>query len=212
MFCIYNKKAEKFGVIDTDDGVVEYLTKDELKKMRSLGIKIHLANMLETPQDFINRLSEKYMASSGKSDLVIGEICRALCRIGYRYLNDGDKLGLGYGRETVNPAMRYLLAKIPSKYIPAYSIDINDEGSMAYSYVSDSDYEVWLESLFGFCVIYIIKNKESLLVKNTEDMFDYRDAKLDVDVDPEEDEEEYEDYMNDADDYNEDDEDWEDEE
>ena len=35
-------------------------------------------------------------------------IIRAFSRIAYRFENDGDMLGKGYGRETCNPAGRYL--------------------------------------------------------------------------------------------------------
>ncbi len=45
----------------------------------------------------------------GKADSLAGEITRAAGRIGYRWANDGDQIGIGYGKETCNPAARFLL-------------------------------------------------------------------------------------------------------
>lgn len=55
-----------------------------------------------------NRYSNKLMKPSGKSDTVAGEIVRAVNRICYRFYNDGDIMGCGYGNETCNAAGRYL--------------------------------------------------------------------------------------------------------
>lgn len=63
----------------------------------------------------INTLFDKLVPDSGKADMVAGEIIRAISHIGCRNWNDGDHLGIGYGRETVNPAARYLAAKCDSR-------------------------------------------------------------------------------------------------
>ena len=54
-------------------------------------------------------LFEKLVPGSGKCETLGGEILRAVSRIGYRWYNDGDKFLEGYGRETVNPAVRFLI-------------------------------------------------------------------------------------------------------
>lgn len=59
----------------------------------------------------INALFEELVPSSGKADTVAGEIVRAISRIGYRNFNDGDHIDVGYGKETCNPAARYLIKK-----------------------------------------------------------------------------------------------------
>ena len=56
----------------------------------------------------IEELTHKYMSYQGKCETVAGEILRAYNQMLYRYYNDGDVAGEGYGRETVNPAVRYL--------------------------------------------------------------------------------------------------------
>jgi len=50
----------------------------------------------------INDLFHELVPSMGKADTVAGEIVRATCRIGYRNWNDGDHIGVGYGKETCN--------------------------------------------------------------------------------------------------------------
>lgn len=57
----------------------------------------------------MDELFDELVPSCGKAETEAGEIVRAFSRIAYRYFNDGDKLGIGYGNETCNAAGRYLL-------------------------------------------------------------------------------------------------------
>lgn len=57
----------------------------------------------------ISTLFDELVPASGKADTVAGEIIRAVSRISYRNSNDGDHVGVGYGKETCNPAARYLM-------------------------------------------------------------------------------------------------------
>ena len=59
----------------------------------------------------ISALFEELVPASGKAATVAGEIVRAINRLAYRNYNDGDHVGVGYGRETCNPAARYLMEK-----------------------------------------------------------------------------------------------------
>lgn len=62
-------------------------------------------------EDRINKLFKELVPETGKADSLAGELVRAMSRIGYRFYNDGDQLGIGYGKETCNPAGRFLGAK-----------------------------------------------------------------------------------------------------
>lgn len=55
--------------------------------------------------------AEQYTNPEGKSNTVGGEMVRAAMQIIYRYNNDGDMIGRGYGNETVNAAARYITEK-----------------------------------------------------------------------------------------------------
>lgn len=119
----------------------------------------------------MQELFEKYVPDSGAAETVGGEIVRAMNRIGYRYYNDGDMCRVGYGRETVNPACRYLVEgqglvlRIWENWTP------EDE----YDYQMYEDFKGILEHLE--------QHPELFETKNEEDMWDYRDPDEDVDQD-----------------------------
>lgn len=121
----------------------------------------------------INALFDELVPASGKSDTVAGEIIKAISRIGYRNSNDGDHIGVGYGKETCNPAARYLMAKCNGK-IAAIIRGIWGEEN-------DSDYDAGLEVLGDAVLEYLEQHPELKAAENNEDMWDYRDNNEDVD-------------------------------
>ncbi|MBO6267353.1 MAG: hypothetical protein J6M06_03885 [Synergistaceae bacterium] len=80
--------------------------------------------MLTTNEKKIEALFEELVPASGAASTVAGEITRAINRICYRCFNDGDHLGVGYGRETCNPAGRYLAAKCDGKVAAMIKDDV----------------------------------------------------------------------------------------
>ena len=105
--------------------------------------------MNQAVNDRLNKLFEELVPHEGKAESLAGEIVRAMSRIGYRFYNDGDQLGIGYGKETCNPAGRFLAAK-------------TDEAIASM---------VW--ALWG---VYSEESYERLLDKLTEMVADYVDA------------------------------------
>lgn len=124
-------------------------------------------------EERISALFKELVPFEGKADTVAGEIIRATCRIGYRFYNDGDQLGIGYGKETVNPAARYLQEWTNNSVINALSY-------MWELYDSHS-YEAALEKLNEAVLAYIEEHPELKTKENTEDMWEYKDALEDVD-------------------------------
>lgn len=55
-----------------------------------------------------NEIYEKIVPASGMADTVIGEIFRAIGRLGYRKWNDGDYFYEGYGCETCGSSATFL--------------------------------------------------------------------------------------------------------
>ncbi len=139
--------------------------------------------MITKTEEKINALFEELVPASGKADTVAGEIIRAISRIGYRNYNDGDHLGVGYGRETCNPAGRFLAAKC--------SPEIARLVSDAWGIYSDETYDKALEQLEEAVLAYIEAHPELKTTANDEDMWDSRDEFEDVDRDDEEDEDDY---------------------
>lgn len=72
-------------------------------------------------EERINKLFKELVPETGKADSLAGELVRAMSRIGYRFYNDGDQLGIGYGKETCNPAGRFLGVKGKESIINAYA-------------------------------------------------------------------------------------------
>ena len=130
--------------------------------------------MTET-EEKINAMFERLVPPSGKCGTVAGEIVRAISRIGFRYWNDGDQLGTGYGRETCNPAGRYLAKRCDSAVARA----VQDAWG-----ISDVDlYGFRLGKLEGLVLKYLEEHPGLERETNTEDFWDYRDQWEDVDCD-----------------------------
>lgn len=131
----------------------------------------------------INKLFEELVPASGHAETVAGELVRATARLGYRFMNDGDQIGIEYGRETCNPAARYLLAK--------GSDPIENQIADMWEIYSEEAYEKKLDNLCGLVADYIESHPELKSQENNEDFWDYRDDCEDVDWEEEEEEEEW---------------------
>ena len=97
--------------------------------------------------DRLNDLFDELVPCTGKADSLAGEMVRATARIGYRFYNDGDRIGIGYGKETCNPAARFLIQKAPK--------EIADLTAALYGMASEDGYEAVLEILAAKLADYI---------------------------------------------------------
>lgn len=127
----------------------------------------------------INALFSELVPVSGKADTVAGEIIRAISRIGYRNYNDGDHVGVGYGKETCNPAARYLMRKAGD--------EVADAIADLWGLEPDDLYDERLAEVEEKVLRYIEQHPELKETENTEDMWSYRDEREDVDDYDEED-------------------------
>lgn len=142
-----------------------------------------------TPENKINALFHELVPVEGKADTAAGEIVRAVCRIGYRYSNDGDYVGHGYGKETCNPAARYLMANagenvaeiVRRLWAAGEECGILDDGS----------YDDWLSELVKAALAYLDEHPELKTTPNAVGYWDYRDPNEDVDEWDDEDEDEW---------------------
>lgn len=143
-------------------------------------------------EEAINKLFEELVPASGKAESKAGEIIRAYSRIGYRFYNDGDHIGIEYGKHTCNAAARFLLAQ---DYEP-FTRCLSD----MWGNWNEAEYEDLLEAL-GDAVLEYIEANPDLRTQPTEDMFDHYDEIEDNDCDDEE-----EDYYDEE--YYDEEEDW----
>ena len=132
---------------------------------------------------YFNTLRDKYVPASGAADTEAGEIIRAMDRLIYRFWNDGDKVGFGYGNETCNSSYRYLYRKIGTL---CPSLACVDDDYRYFDLLADTAENV---------KTYLTNHPESFNTPNTEDSriaspedYDYYD---DEDEDDEYDEDEY---------------------
>ena len=103
----------------------------------------------------------KLVPASGKADTVMGEIVRAISRLGYRNYNDGDYFFEGYGCETCGSSATYL------KKFPEYRKTIEEmEDSLR------SEYENGLDKLYAQAVSDCEAGK--YCEENTEDSREYQ--------------------------------------
>ena len=116
----------------------------------------------------LTALFDELVPAQGKAESVAGEMVRAVNRIIYRYINDGDRVGIDYGKVTCNPAARYLLAS-DLKIISYIALALFDTARSHY------DYEDVLDDL-GSAVVQQIKEHPELRTMATDDMLEYADS------------------------------------
>ena len=120
----------------------------------------------------IEKLFDEMVPETGKADSLAGEMVRAVSRIGYRFFNDGDMVNQGYGKQTCNPAARFLIAK--------GNAEISSLTVALWEIFSEDAYEKVLDTLEGAVADYIEQNPY-LRTQPTKDMLEFRDAEEDQD-------------------------------
>ncbi|MBR1604240.1 MAG: hypothetical protein IJ667_12500 [Synergistaceae bacterium] len=132
------------------------------------------ANIKESYEARFNELFDELVPSKDKANNLAGELIRAVSRISHRYYNDGDRLGVGWGRETCNPAGRFLL-----KY---GSPTVRRCVKKLWSALSDTDYEKYL--LFAVqAIVDYVDGCSKLSELECEILESCRDPEQDVDDD-----------------------------
>ena len=138
-------------------------------------------------EDRINKLFKELVPETGKADSLAGELVRAMSRIAYRFYNDGDMVNIAYGKETCNPAARFLIA--------TGNAEVSSLTAGLWEIFSEDAYEKVMDILCGAVADYVEQNPD-LRTQPTEDMWDFKDEEEDQDDswDEEEDDWDEEDY------------------
>lgn len=126
----------------------------------------------ESAEKHIQALFRELVPASGKANTVAGEIIRAISRISYRNWNDGDHIGVGYGKETCNPAARYLMARAGD--------EVSRTVKAAWGIRGEDLYDEKIADLEEAVLSYIEQHPELKVTANNEDMWDFRDECEDV--------------------------------
>lgn len=119
-----------------------------------------------------DKLFDELVPTTGKTPTKAGEIVRAVARLGYRWYNDGDMLGVGYGKQTCNPAGRFLCDKLPEIAPSIWDI---------WGIYNETQYERGLLEVKNRVIDHILANPQLRTEPNADDFFDWRDPYEDVD-------------------------------
>ena len=142
--------------------------------------------------EMLEQIFNSQVPFSGKADNLLGEIVRAWMRILYRWSNDGDQIGVGYGKETCNAAARFLFNHIGSLDFLQNLTDREDNGSE----MTDEEYEKLLSRVTENVRRAVEEHYDSFAESETEDYDSHFISEYDSEKFEDEDEEDYyeEDY------------------
>jgi hypothetical protein len=133
----------------------------------------------------LDKVFEATVPSIGKAATLGGEYVRAVERIAYRWTNDGDQIGCGYGCETCNAAGRFLLA-----YGSDTTLDVI--WKMWGAYLTDDAYDLCLQNLMRSVANDLDSHPEWFGRTDHPDMWDLR-ADADTEWDDEWDDDDWDD-------------------
>ena len=115
-------------------------------------------------RDRLELLFDELVPASGAAETKAGELVRAAMRIGYRFYNDGDQIGIGYGNETCNPAARYI-----SETYPELAEYIDSMWGLVY----EDAYEIGYIRFEEAVVKFIFAHPELKEQKNDDDLWNH---------------------------------------
>ena len=121
----------------------------------------------------IESWSEDYIPQAGKANTIGGEILRATAQIVNRFYNDGDKIGIGNGKETVNPAARYILENAVEFTAAPDDLQAMLDNNSDIN-LSDESYEEWVDDFKYEVEDYLREHEELFHAPNKVDMWDFK--------------------------------------
>ena len=124
-----------------------------------------LNEVLEKKND---ALFDELVSVEGASETKAGELVRAVNRIGYRFWNDGDMIGVEQGNETCNAAARFIMEVYDGT-------EMEGLVSAMWGMQNEKVYEYSLDLLFDSMVRYIDGHPELKTEPNDEDMFEFKE-------------------------------------
>lgn len=143
------------------------------KRRNKANDVIYLVNQQDDYNDKLRVLFSELVPSTGQSKNMAGELTRAMTRIAYRYLNDGDKFYEGYGLESCGSSAQMLYDEVPG-----VATLMDDRLGDKYS-LEDFEYEKLLQDLTETTVNYIVSNP-SLFKEKSKDMFSYEPVDIET--------------------------------
>lgn len=119
-------------------------------------------------EDKNEKLFDELVPFEGKAWSVAGELVRAVNRIGYRFWNDGDQIGIEYGNETCNAAARYIMYEFPDT-------EMDEIVASLWGLYDEKKYETGVERLVASMVEYLENNPKLMEEESKVEFFQYRE-------------------------------------
>ena len=158
---------------DAQDPRERYKQRRENARSKKSAAKQDLVDRIkscERSDDPLEDLFEELVPSEGAAGTEAGELVRAMMKILYRDMNDGDVFYEGYGIETCADAVAYICDKIPKL-----------EGwfeNIAMRNFKDDNYTKAIKDVADEVVKYIFDNVENVAVTSKDDYLKYDGEKF----------------------------------
>lgn len=110
-----------------------------------------------------------YVGNEGKASTIGGELVRAANQIISEYQENGDGIGYGRGRETVNPAARFIIETCDDYSESRNMSDMLDE-------TDDINYGIWIETFEKTFTDYLRDHEELFHQVNQDDFWSYAET------------------------------------
>jgi hypothetical protein len=150
--------SESIGIIENCNRRLDEQKEAELLAKKKTVSKIRTQEEIDA---YIDEWFDKLIPECGKADTVAGEILRAMCRINYRWYNDGDYAGYGYGIETAGSACTYLIGFSDLEWYVETLLNITPD--------HDDAYEKALIELCSAIIDYLESHKDLFDEANNDD-------------------------------------------
>lgn len=193
--CPFGDEGTHFESRETAQEFINFMSEEEHGLLPSMSPR----ERQDLALNKLNELHDELVPEAGKADTVAGEMVRAISRIGYRFYNDGDQVGSGYGNETCNSSLRYLAEKLEdTKGAEELSVELDKlwQGDSMHDNEYENQINICVEEITDF----IESNPELRELANEDDSTaDFREPQ-DYNYDDEWDDEWDDDYEDDYED------------
>lgn len=152
----------KIQAADAVDPRERYQQRRENARAKKASAKQQeLISGISNARDDIEELFDLLVPAEGPAGTVAGELIRAMMKIIYRDMNDGDVFYEGYGLETCADAVAYICSKIPKLK--------NWFENIAFRRFQDETYTSAIEDIADEVVAYVASNAKELTAPSSDD-------------------------------------------
>lgn len=163
-------KYPKKRITAADDNAYREQQRQRRKDAKLKKLKAIASDSSLSTEEQLEQLFDFLVPTEGESQYAGGELVRAISKILYRDMNDGDVFYEGYGIETCGDAVAFLCDKIPE-----LEQDFED---IAFRNFTGDNYTKALNDIAEIVVRKIVDDPEAALEPNKDDYLSYDGEKF----------------------------------